>query len=45
MAPDLELRVVATNATSDWDRWWEDRESRKTFLMEWTKTLTSRLGM
>jgi uncharacterized SAM-binding protein YcdF (DUF218 family) len=45
LAPDLDLRVVATNDTSDWDRWWENRESRKTFLLEWTKTLTSRLGM
>lgn len=25
--------------------WWEDRESRKTFLLEWCKTLTGPLGM
>jgi uncharacterized SAM-binding protein YcdF (DUF218 family) len=45
IGPDLDVRVVATSSSTNWDRWWEDRESRKTFFMEWTKTLTARLGM
>lgn len=45
LAPDLPVYVVSTSSSPNWDRWWEDRESRKTFLLEWTKTLTSRLGM
>jgi uncharacterized SAM-binding protein YcdF (DUF218 family) len=45
VAPDLELHVVAAPDTLHWDNWWQDREGRKTFLMEWTKSLTSRVGM
>ncbi|MCU1259824.1 MAG: hypothetical protein JWO80_2709 [Bryobacterales bacterium] len=45
VAPDLELHVVASPDTLHWDNWWEDREGRKTFLMEWTKSLTSRVGI
>ena len=44
-APDLEVRVVAPNDTLRWDNWWTERESRKTFLLEWTKTVTSLVGM
>ncbi len=44
-APDLDLHVVASADTLHWDNWWEDREGRKVFLMEWTKSLTSRVGM
>jgi uncharacterized SAM-binding protein YcdF (DUF218 family) len=45
VAPDLELHVIAAPDTLHWDNWWEDREGRKMFLMEWTKSLTSRVGM
>jgi len=44
-APDLEFRVMSSKDTMEWDRWWENRESRKTFLMEWTKSLTARFGI
>jgi len=45
IGPDLELIVVASPDTLHWNNWWTDREGRKTFLMEWTKTLTSKVGM
>ena len=44
-APDLQFRVLASQDTMEWDHWWVNRESRKTFLMEWTKSLTARLGI
>ena len=43
--PDLEVHVVASPDTLHWDNWWLDREGRKTFLLEWTKSLTSRMGI
>jgi uncharacterized SAM-binding protein YcdF (DUF218 family) len=45
MAPDLEVRVVASPDTLHWNNWWQDREGRKVFLTEWTKTLTSSVGI
>ncbi len=45
VGPELDLHVVAAPDTLHWDNWWLDREGRKTFLMEWTKSLTSRVGM
>ena len=45
VGPDLDLRVVASRDTLHWDNWWLDREGRKMFLLEWTKSLTSRVGM
>jgi uncharacterized SAM-binding protein YcdF (DUF218 family) len=45
IAPDLAGTVVATSSTVNWDNWWKDREARKTFLMEWTKTVTAMVGM
>jgi uncharacterized SAM-binding protein YcdF (DUF218 family) len=45
IAPDLQVRVVAPADTLHWNKWWTDREARKTFLMEWTKTLTSTVGL
>ena len=45
MAPDLELRVVPSPDTLHWNNWWRDREGRKTFLLEWTKTLTATVGV
>ncbi len=44
-APELQMRVVPSEDTGDWDHWWTSRESRKTFLMEFTKTVTSRFGI
>jgi len=44
-APDLELRVIPSQDTLAWQQWWTTRESRKTFLMEWTKSLTARFGI
>lgn len=45
VAPDLEVRVVASPDTLHWDNWWLDREGRKMFLLEWTKSLTGRVGI
>ncbi len=44
-APDMQFRVLAAKDTMDWDHWWVNRESRKTFLMEWTKSVTARFGI
>jgi uncharacterized SAM-binding protein YcdF (DUF218 family) len=45
IGPDLDVRVVATNDSLDWNNWWKDREGRKTFLIEWTKTVTAMAGL
>jgi uncharacterized SAM-binding protein YcdF (DUF218 family) len=45
IGPDLELRVVPSPDTLHWNNWWMEREGRKTFLLEWTKTITSTVGM
>jgi uncharacterized SAM-binding protein YcdF (DUF218 family) len=45
IGPDLQVRVVAPPDTLHWNNWWMDREGRKTFLLEWTKTLTSTVGV
>lgn len=45
IGPDLDVRVVASPDTLHWNNWWTDREGRKTFLMEWTKTVTSSVGI
>lgn len=45
-APDLEVHVVA--APDEYftpDGWWRNRESRKTFLIEWEKTLATAAGL
>jgi len=44
-APDLELRVLSSEDTQDWEHWWTTRESQKTFLMEWTKSVAARFGI
>lgn len=44
-APDLELRVLPSEDTLQWDHWWTTREARKVFLLEFTKSLTSRFGV
>jgi uncharacterized SAM-binding protein YcdF (DUF218 family) len=45
IGPDLQVCVVASPDTLHWNNWWTEREGRKTFLMEWTKTVTSTVGM
>jgi uncharacterized SAM-binding protein YcdF (DUF218 family) len=46
LAGDLEFHVVsAPDAVFHPDRWWRSREARKTFLLEWTKLVTSLVGM
>lgn len=46
MAPDLELHIIAaTDDTFRPENWWHDRENRKTFLIEWMKTVAHWLGM
>ena len=45
-APDIELSVVAApDRYFSPDGWWKEREGRKTFLMEWMKTVSAWLGM
>jgi uncharacterized SAM-binding protein YcdF (DUF218 family) len=46
LAPDLQILVVAApdgNFTAD--GWWHNREGRKTFLLEWTKTVANWFGV
>lgn len=44
-APDLEMHVVASQDTLHWNNWWKEREGRKIFLLEWTKTMMNRWEM
>ena len=45
-APDLEIHMVAApDLYFTPDGWWKDREGRKTFLLEWTKTVVAWFGM
>jgi uncharacterized SAM-binding protein YcdF (DUF218 family) len=45
-APDIEVHVVAApDRYFTTNGWWKEREGRKTFLMEWMKTVGSWLGM
>ena len=42
LAPDIETHVVAApDAYFTPGGWWKNREARKTFLLEWTKTVAS----
>jgi uncharacterized SAM-binding protein YcdF (DUF218 family) len=45
VGPDLHVSVVAPPDTLHWNNWWMNREGRKTFFLEWTKTLTSTIGV
>jgi uncharacterized SAM-binding protein YcdF (DUF218 family) len=46
LAPDIEAHVVAApDRYFTTNGWWKEREGRKTFLMEWMKTVGSWLGM
>lgn len=44
-APDLDVRIAASD-TPHWrqGRWWTDREGRKIWLLEMTKTITQPFG-
>ena len=45
-APDMEVHVVAApDRYFTTNGWWKEREGRKTFLLEWMKTVGSWLGM
>jgi uncharacterized SAM-binding protein YcdF (DUF218 family) len=45
-APGLEIHMLAApDVYFTADGWWKDREARKTFLMEWMKTVATWLGM
>ena len=42
LAPDIETHVVAApDVYFTPDGWWKNREARKTFLLEWIKTVAS----
>lgn len=44
--PGVEFRIVAAHdAYFTPDGWWRNREGRKIFLLEWTKTFASLVGM
>jgi uncharacterized SAM-binding protein YcdF (DUF218 family) len=45
-APGLEIHMVAApDVYFTPDGWWKDREARKTFLLEWMKTIGTWLGL
>jgi uncharacterized SAM-binding protein YcdF (DUF218 family) len=45
-APGLEIHMVAApDVYFTPDGWWKNREGRKTFLIEWMKTVATWLGM
>ena len=45
-APDLDIRVIGAPCREfDPDAWWSHRQSQKTFLTEWEKTVANWLGM
>jgi len=45
-APDIDTHVVAApDRYFTPDGWWKNREGRKVFFLEWTKTVASWLGM
>lgn len=45
-AADMQMRVIAVpDENYHADSWWLNREGRKTFFLEWAKTVSSYLGM
>ena len=45
-APGLEIHMVAApDLYFTADGWWKNRDGRKTFLLEWVKTVANWLGM
>lgn len=46
LAPGIEVRVVeAPDQYFSANGWWKEREARKTFLLEWMKTVGSWIGL
>jgi uncharacterized SAM-binding protein YcdF (DUF218 family) len=46
LADGLDMRVIAApDEHYRWNSWWRDREARKIFYMEWSKTVGSLFGM
>jgi uncharacterized SAM-binding protein YcdF (DUF218 family) len=46
LAPDMEVHVVAApDQYFTPNGWWKEREGRKTFLMEWMKTVGAWFGL
>jgi uncharacterized SAM-binding protein YcdF (DUF218 family) len=46
LAPDMEVHVIAApDRYFTPNGWWKEREGRKTFFMEWAKTVGAWLGM
>lgn len=46
LAPGLEIHIVsAPDISFSADGWWKNREGRKTFLLEWMKTVAAWFGM
>jgi uncharacterized SAM-binding protein YcdF (DUF218 family) len=46
LAPGIEVHVVAApDRYFTTNGWWKEREGRKTFLMEWMKTVGSWIGL
>ena len=45
-APQMAIQVVSSpDALFDAKNWWHSRPAQKTFLLEWTKTLTEPFGI
>lgn len=45
-APDLDIHMVAApDPTFTPNGWWKNRDARKTFLLEWMKTVATWFGM
>jgi uncharacterized SAM-binding protein YcdF (DUF218 family) len=46
LADGLDMRVIAApDEYFRWNSWWRNREARKIFYMEWSKTVASLFGM
>ena len=46
LTPEIVIHpVAARDALYDPDHWWQSRPAQKTFLLEWTKTLTEPFGI
>jgi uncharacterized SAM-binding protein YcdF (DUF218 family) len=46
LADGLDMRVIAApDEYFRWNSWWRDREARKIFYMEWSKTVAGLFGM
>lgn len=45
VAPDLEIRAIGAPDPDFPPQWWRSRQGRKTFLLEWMKMVSWRLGI